>query len=83
MKNKFDKSYSSQKYNLSLNRKEITLLWNCSIENRKLAWQNVQVGDKALVLSENKLGLVMKPYGRRFHLKFPDVYGYENYRIFS
>ena len=38
----------------------------------KLAWQNVQVGDKALVLSENKLGLVMKPYGRRFHLKFPD-----------
>jgi predicted ABC-type ATPase len=38
----------------------------------KLAWQNVQVGDKALVISENKLGLVIKPYGRRFHLKFPD-----------
>jgi predicted ABC-type ATPase len=38
----------------------------------KLAWQNVQVGDKALVISENKLGLVMKPYGRRFHLRFPD-----------
>ncbi len=40
MKNKFDKSYSSQKYNLSLNRKEITLLWNCGIQQRENALQH-------------------------------------------
>lgn len=35
-------------------------------------WQDVNVGDNALVIAENKMGYVIKPYGRRFHLKFPD-----------
>lgn len=38
----------------------------------KLAWQNVEVGDNALVKSENKMGVVAVTYGRRFHLRFPD-----------
>ena len=38
----------------------------------QIKWQDVYTGDKALVVSENKMGLVIKPYGRRFHLKFPD-----------
>lgn len=38
----------------------------------QIKWQDVYTGDKALVVSENKLGLVMKPYGRRFHLRFPN-----------
>ena len=35
-------------------------------------WQDVYRGDSALVISDNKLGLVIKPYGRKFHLLFPD-----------
>ena len=35
-------------------------------------WQDVNRGDNALVISENKMGLVIKPYGRKFHLLFPD-----------
>ena len=38
----------------------------------KLSWQNVQVGDSALVKAENKMGVVTVTYGRRFHLRFPD-----------
>ena len=38
----------------------------------KLAWQSVEVGDNALVKSENKMGVVVVTYGRRFHLRFPD-----------
>jgi cyclophilin family peptidyl-prolyl cis-trans isomerase len=38
----------------------------------KVRWQDVYVGDNALVIAENKMGMVVKPYGRRFHLKFPD-----------
>jgi len=37
-----------------------------------IKWQDVNRGDSALVISENKLGLVIKPYGRKFHLSFPD-----------
>jgi len=37
-----------------------------------IKWQDVHTGDKALVVSENKMGYVIKPYGRRFHLRFPD-----------
>lgn len=35
-------------------------------------WQTAKIGDSALVISENKLGLIIKDYGRKFHLKFPD-----------
>ena len=38
----------------------------------KVRWQDVYVGDNALVIAENKMGVVIKPYGRRFHLRFPD-----------
>ena len=38
----------------------------------KVRWQDVFAGDNALVIAENKMGVVIKPYGRRFHLKFPD-----------
>ena len=38
----------------------------------KVRWQDVYVGNNALVIAENKMGMVVKPYGRRFHLKFPD-----------
>lgn len=35
-------------------------------------WQDADFGDSALVVSENKMGIIMKPYGRKFHLKFVD-----------
>jgi hypothetical protein len=35
-------------------------------------WQDVVEGDFANVVAENKTGIVMKTYGRRFHLRFPD-----------
>jgi len=38
----------------------------------ELKWQNAYAGDSALVVSENKMGLILKAYGRKFHLKFPD-----------
>ena len=41
-------------------------------EGGKIRWQDVFTGDGALVISENKMGYVVKPYGRRFHLRFPD-----------
>lgn len=37
-----------------------------------IKWQDVEVGDSALVEAENKLGLIVHSYGRKFHLKFPD-----------
>jgi predicted ABC-type ATPase len=41
-------------------------------EGGKVLWQNVEVGDNALVKQENKMGVVTVTYGRRFHLRFPD-----------
>lgn len=38
----------------------------------ELKWQDAQLGDSALVISENKMGVIIKPYGRKFHLKFMD-----------
>jgi hypothetical protein len=38
----------------------------------EIKWQDAQLGDSALVVSENKMGVIMKPYGRKFHLKFAD-----------
>jgi hypothetical protein len=35
-------------------------------------WKNAKIGDSARVLSENKMGLIIKDYGRKFHLKFVD-----------
>jgi len=38
----------------------------------EVKWQEADFGDSALVISENKMGIIMKPYGRKFHLKFVD-----------
>jgi hypothetical protein len=38
----------------------------------EVKWQDVYRGDSALVIADNKLGLIIKPYGRKFHLRFPD-----------
>lgn len=38
----------------------------------ELKWQDAQLGDSALVISENKMGVIIKPYGRKFHLKLVD-----------
>ena len=35
-------------------------------------WQDAQIGDSARVIAENKTGLIMQAYGRKFHLKFVD-----------
>ncbi len=38
MKNPYDKNYKKIKREISIKNKEITLLWNCGIKNRMLAW---------------------------------------------
>ena len=38
----------------------------------EVKWQEAEYGDNALVVSENKMGVILKPYGRKFHLKFVD-----------
>jgi hypothetical protein len=35
-------------------------------------WQDARIGDSARVKSENKMGVIKKDYGRKFHLKFVD-----------
>jgi hypothetical protein len=40
MKNHYDKNYKKIKKSIAVKNKEITLLWNCGIKNRKLAWNN-------------------------------------------
>jgi hypothetical protein len=47
-------------------------------EARKMAgggnieWQKAIIGDSARVVDENKMGVILKDYGRKFHLKFVD-----------
>lgn len=38
----------------------------------EVKWQEAEYGDNALVVSENKMGIIIKPYGRKFHLRFVD-----------
>jgi len=38
----------------------------------EIKWADADYGDNALVVSENKMGIIIKPYGRKFHLKFVD-----------
>ena len=40
MKNQYDKNYHKLKKDIAIKNKEITLLWNCGIINRNLAWKN-------------------------------------------
>lgn len=41
-------------------------------ESTEIKWQDVEVGDAANVKAINKTGLIIKTYGRKFHLKFPN-----------
>jgi hypothetical protein len=38
----------------------------------QIKWQDATEGDSALVKSENKMGIIVKAYGRKFHLQFVD-----------
>ena len=38
----------------------------------EIKWQDVNRGDSARVKSENKMGLIVHTYGRKFNLKFPN-----------
>jgi hypothetical protein len=40
MKNHYDKNYKKIKKDVACENKEITLIWNCGIKNRKIAWEN-------------------------------------------
>jgi hypothetical protein len=40
MKNQYDKNWHKIKKEIAVANKEITLLWNCGIANRKLAWEH-------------------------------------------
>jgi len=39
-------------------------------EAKELKWQDAETGDMANVKSINKTGLIIKAYGRKFHLQF-------------
>lgn len=41
-------------------------------EKTDIKWQDVEVGDVANVKDINKTGVIIKTYGRKFHLKFPN-----------
>jgi hypothetical protein len=47
-------------------------MMNESLIEAAIRWQDAKEGDSALVKDLNKLGLIVKAYGRKFHLKFPD-----------
>ena len=38
----------------------------------KVMWQDVEIGDSARVKETNMMGLIIKNYGRKFHLRFPN-----------
>ena len=46
--------------------------WGDVNEAKEIKWQDVEVGDSANVTAINKTGLIIKTYGRKFHLKFPN-----------
>ena len=41
-------------------------------EANQINWRDVKFGDSANVTAINKTGLIVKTYGRKFHLQFPD-----------
>jgi hypothetical protein len=45
---------------------------NLMADGGEVKWQDARIGDSARVKSENKMGLILKDYGRKFHLKFVD-----------
>jgi hypothetical protein len=45
---------------------------NLMADGGEVKWQDARIGDSARVKSENKMGLILKDYPRKFHLKFVD-----------
>lgn len=41
-------------------------------EGGNIEWSKAKIGDSAIVVAENKMGVIVKDYGRKFHLKFVD-----------
>ena len=41
------------------------------VSESNIKWRDAEEGDSALVVKDNKLGLIVKAYGRKFHLLFP------------
>ena len=41
------------------------------VSESNIKWRDAEEGDSALVVKDNKLGLIVKAYGRKFHLMFP------------
>lgn len=41
------------------------------VSESNIKWRDAREGDSALVVKDNKLGLIVKAYGRKFHLLFP------------
>ena len=56
MKNIYDNNWKKIKKNIALFNKEITLLWNCGIHNRNLAWNKGIKNYNNLLLNTNILG---------------------------
>ena len=42
------------------------------MQKGNINWTDARIGDSALVTSENKMGVILKDYGRKFHLRFAD-----------
>jgi hypothetical protein len=56
-------------------------------EGKRINISDLLIGDNnALVIAENKMGVIVKTYGRRFHLRFPDgsdkTYSAEDLKFF-
>lgn len=50
----------------------INLIENKYADGGAIKWQDVNVGDSANVKAENRTGLIVHTYGRKFHLRFVD-----------
>jgi len=42
------------------------------VSESTIEWKDAEEGDSALVVKDNKMGLIIRAYGRKFHLKFVD-----------
>lgn len=66
-----DKIYKPEQQKTPSSMKHVKL-FEQFINEAAIKWQDAREGDSALVKDLNKLGLIVKAYGRKFHLKFPD-----------
>lgn len=69
----FDSKSAAESFIKSRNNQRKLLGFESYFENGgKLKWADARKGDSARVVAENKMGMIVKDYGRKFHLKFPD-----------